>query len=130
MRRPQIGRPHYLLAALVFLTFWVSPVLAALLVPAGLLALKVYRRGQTVGFRRSRFWGVLGTTIAVWVGVPLALSLLPGAFGERGGAIAGAVTCFAVTLPLALLVGGLIAGFFATGGGRGAGSLTDGRASR
>ena len=85
MRRPQLGRPHYLLAALVFLTFWVSPVLAALLVPPGLLAIKVYRRGQTVGFRRSRFWGVLGTTIAVWVGVPLALSLLPGAFGERGG---------------------------------------------
>jgi hypothetical protein len=61
--------------------------------------------------------------------LPLALSLLPGVFDEPGGPIAGAVTFFAVTLPVVLLLGGLIAGFFATGGG-GAGSLTDGHAPR
>jgi hypothetical protein len=45
MERLRVGRPLYLLVALVFLVFWVSPVLAVLLIPTGLVGIRIYRRG-------------------------------------------------------------------------------------
>lgn len=109
-------RPLALLAAAVLLGFWWSPVLGVLSVPMGVTAIWIYRRSQAHRFNPRRFWGMLWAISVFWIGIPVAVGLIAGDSISSGGAAAGAVTFFAITLPLALLIGGLVAGVCATSG--------------